>query len=72
MKQTKVLQLLVQGALVRSTANEPQFSALIMADWGGHGTSPFTTPGELAVAEGMASLIRSWAGRYGILDRIPV
>jgi hypothetical protein len=51
--------------LVGTTAlNEPQFSALVMADWGGHGTAPYTTPGELAVAEGIASLIKTWAGVY--------
>ena len=36
----------------------PFFSALIMADWGGHGTAPFTTPGELMTASGMAALVK--------------
>lgn len=51
------------AAAAAATATPPAFSALIMADWGGHGTAPYTTPGELVTATGMAALVNAWEGR---------
>ena len=54
---------ILQSLIFAAAASPPAFSALIMADWGGHGTPPFTTPGEIATSSGMATLVNAWQGR---------
>ena len=55
MVPARVTVLVLLAVLVgqSSWAMEPNLTLFAIGDWGGHGTPPFTTPGEVSVAAGM-------------------
>lgn len=46
----------LMGAGLAALARADELNFLVMADWGGQPTAPYTTPGELSTAGGMGRI----------------
>ena len=51
-----VVGALLLGATLAAHAHAEPLNFLVMADWGGQPTAPFTTPAELSTAAGMGRI----------------